>query len=84
MTDANPMPGDPACDPWPLVEQTESPLGSPERFELVAGVLGESPERLGARAVAHSVEYALWPAEHGDLRGGGAMADAKALAGTAV
>ena len=74
--DAKPMIGDPAYDPWPLVEQVDSPFRHrdphrvlAERVAAVAEVVAEEPRRLLAWAVARRVEMALWAAEHGDLPG---------------
>jgi len=74
--DAKPMIGDPAYDPWPLVEQVDSPFrhrdprrALAERIAAVADAVGEDPRRLLAWAVARRVEMALWAVEHGDLPG---------------
>ncbi|MBB1245026.1 phosphotransferase [Streptomyces durbertensis] len=65
--DPKPMAGDPAYDPWPLVEQTapDRPLG--ERFAVVAESCGQSVDRLAAWALARTVEYAWWAADHDDV-----------------
>ncbi|GAA2781232.1 aminoglycoside phosphotransferase family protein [Saccharopolyspora taberi] len=74
--DPKPMVGDPAYDPWPLVEQIDDPFehDDPEqvlrnRFALVADVLGEDPRRLQAWAAARDIENALWCVEHGEADG---------------
>ncbi|MET9295597.1 aminoglycoside phosphotransferase family protein [Streptomyces sp. NPDC003077] len=75
--DPKPMVGDPAYDPWPLLEQVDDPFAYDdprpvlrERFGLVAEALDERPERLAAWAVARVVENALWCADHDDTEGG--------------
>lgn len=83
--DAKPMAGDPAYDPWPLVEQLGAPFaaGDPRavlrrRTALAAEALGLDVDRVRAWAVARRVEYVLWAAEqsdastkHGDTHSGG-------------
>ncbi|MFF3560729.1 aminoglycoside phosphotransferase family protein [Streptomyces sp. NPDC002574] len=86
--DPKPMTGDPAYDPWPLLEQIDDPFALPapgrvlaERFALVGDTLGEDASRLAAWAVARRVETALWLTEHGHLGDGvGAMREARTLA----
>ncbi|WP_367123628.1 aminoglycoside phosphotransferase family protein [Streptomyces phytohabitans] len=65
--DPKPMTGDPAFDPWPLVEQVDDPFARPDpravlarRTALVAERLGEDAWRVRAWAVARHVEYLLW------------------------
>lgn len=53
------MIGDPAYDPWPLIEQTQHHTLT-ERFAIAADILGESRQRLQAWALARTVEAALW------------------------
>ncbi|MFJ4849976.1 aminoglycoside phosphotransferase family protein [Streptomyces sp. NPDC088733] len=72
--DPKPMAGDPAYDPWPLLEQIDDPFAHPApgrvlagRFALVADALGEDVARLEAWAVARRVETALWLTEHGQV-----------------
>ncbi|GAA4840727.1 aminoglycoside phosphotransferase family protein [Kitasatospora terrestris] len=72
--DAKPLIGDPAYDPWPLIEQVDDPFdhGSSSRvlgrrLALVADTLGEQPQRLAAWAVARRVETALQAAARGEL-----------------
>ncbi|MEO3808782.1 aminoglycoside phosphotransferase family protein [Sphaerisporangium sp. B11E5] len=86
--DAKPMVGDPAYDPWPLLEQIDDPFRHPDpprvlstRFALVADAVGEDPRRLPAWAVARRVEAALWGVAHG-YRSGPArvMNEARTLA----
>ncbi|QUH04926.1 phosphotransferase [Saccharopolyspora erythraea] len=80
--DPKPMIGDPAYDPWPLLEQIDDPFdhddpGVPlkERFALVADVLGEDVRRLQAWSVARQVETALWCVEHGEAKDGAGVMD---------
>ncbi|MGH3311730.1 MAG: aminoglycoside phosphotransferase family protein, partial [Streptomyces sp.] len=65
--DAKPMYGDPAFDPWRLIEQIDDPFTHPEprrvltrRTALVADALGEDVDRVRAWAVARHMEHALW------------------------
>ena len=65
--DAKPMYGDPAFDPWRLIEQIDDPFAHPEphrvltrRTAVVADALGEDAGRLRAWALARHVEYVLW------------------------
>ncbi|MGW8377608.1 aminoglycoside phosphotransferase family protein [Streptomyces sp. ODS28] len=65
--DPKPMSGDPAFDPWPLIEQVDDPFATPDprrtlrrRTALVADELGEDVSRVRAWAVARHVEYVLW------------------------
>ncbi|MFD8492941.1 aminoglycoside phosphotransferase family protein [Amycolatopsis sp. NPDC059657] len=58
--DPKPMIGDPAYDPWPLIDQTEDDHGLADRFTIAAEILGETPQRLTAWALARTVESALW------------------------
>lgn len=65
--DAKPMTGDPAFDPWPLIEQVDDPFASVDprgtllrRTALVADELGEDVARVRAWALARHVEYVLW------------------------
>ncbi|MGH3646742.1 MAG: aminoglycoside phosphotransferase family protein [Micromonosporaceae bacterium] len=65
VIDAKPMVGDPAYDPWPLLEQVDDVFRQPyrvlaERTRLLADALGEDPRRIAAWAVARRVESALW------------------------
>jgi streptomycin 6-kinase len=84
--DPKPMTGDPAYDPWPLLEQIDDPLPQPtqilrDRVDLVAGALGLDPGRIVQWSIARRVETALWAAHHGDGPGGAdAMSDARQLA----
>ncbi|WP_370949959.1 aminoglycoside phosphotransferase family protein [Amycolatopsis sp. cg5] len=64
--DPKPMTGDPAYDPWPLIEQTEAHTLA-DRFTIAAATLGENPERLKAWALARTVESALWCVSEDDL-----------------
>jgi streptomycin 6-kinase len=77
--DPKPMLGDPAYDPWPLVTQLGDPFRDPDagqvlahRYELAAGLLGQSSPRLLAWSVARAVEMALWQDAHGDAGGAAA------------
>lgn len=73
--DTKPMYGDPAFDPWPLVQQIDDPFARPEpdrvlarRTALVADELGVDVTRLRTWAVARLVEFLLWSLEgSGDL-----------------
>lgn len=65
--DPKPMTGDPAFDPWPLIEQVDDPFAHPDphrvlrhRTALTADALGEDPARVRAWSVARHVEYTLW------------------------
>ena len=86
--DPKPMVGDPAYDPWPLLEQIDPPLAYPgsgpvlrERLALLAGELALPAERIAAWAVARLVQEALWRADCGDVSGGvSPMAKARVLA----
>lgn len=88
VIDAKPMWGDPAYDPWPLIEQVDDPFlhGDPvavlrRRFALFGEVTGEDPARLAAWAVARRVETALWAVSRGNPDGGArVMAEAATLA----
>lgn len=72
--DPKPMIGDPAYDPWPLIEQIDDPFkrSSPERalterFAIIADAVGEARDRLLAWAVARQTETALWLADDDKL-----------------
>jgi streptomycin 6-kinase len=74
--DPKPMVGDPAYDPWPLLEQVDDPFTHPdprrvlrERLDLMARELSLDAERIRWWAVARRVESALWAAEHGQVAG---------------
>lgn len=75
--DPKPMTGDPAFDPWPLIEQVDDPFAHSDphavlrhRTALTAEALGEEPARVRAWSVARHVEYALWSVvEDEDLSG---------------
>lgn len=78
--DPKPMVGDPAYDPWPMLEQIGDPLSSADparvlrdRVTLLAGALDEQADRLVSWALARRVEAALWTVEHGDPAGGAEM-----------
>ncbi|WP_247746938.1 aminoglycoside phosphotransferase family protein [Streptomyces oryzae] len=71
--DAKPMTGDPAFDPWPLLEQVDNPFEhmNPHRLlrhrtALLADALGEDIDRVRAWSVARHVEYALWSVDEDD------------------
>jgi streptomycin 6-kinase len=66
------MIGDPAYDPWPLVEQVADARPRPERYAVAAAELGLDAGRVRAWAMARSVESALWSASLGDVPGGAA------------
>ncbi|QPP10407.1 phosphotransferase [Streptomyces bathyalis] len=73
--DTKPMYGDPAFDPWPLIQQTDDPFGHPDprrvlarRTALVADATGTDVARLRAWAVARLVDFLLYHLDgHGDL-----------------
>ena len=73
--DTKPMYGDPAFDPWPLIQQTGDPFGHPDprrvlarRTALVADATGTDVARLRAWAVARLVDFLLYHLDgHGDL-----------------
>ncbi|OEV30036.1 hydroxyurea phosphotransferase [Streptomyces nanshensis] len=75
--DTKPMHGDPAFDPWPLIQQVDDPFAHPDphrvltrRTALVADALGEDVTRVRAWAVARLVEFLLWWVDgSGDLSG---------------
>ena len=63
--DPKPMRGDPAYDPWPLLEQVDDPFAHDDavlagRVGLVAEVLGLDPWRIAAWGMARATEAALW------------------------
>ena len=75
--DPKPMIGDPAYDPWPLLEQVDDPFAHPDparvlrsRLTLLADHLALEAQRISGWAVARRVETALWAAHHGDVAGG--------------
>jgi streptomycin 6-kinase len=70
--DPKPMTGDPAYDPWPLVEQVADRRPRRERWAAAAGELGLDPARVRAWAFARTVESALRSASLGDVAGGAA------------
>lgn len=73
--DPKPMRGDPAYDPWPLLEQVDDPFRHDdavlaERVALVAEHLGTDPWRIAAWGTARATESALWTWDAlGDERG---------------
>jgi streptomycin 6-kinase len=87
----NPKPliGDPAYDPWPLLEQIDDPFAYPDpapvlraRVALVAGELSLDPQRILRWALARAVGTALQIARDGDPEGGAAvMREARVLIG---
>ncbi|WP_051274335.1 aminoglycoside phosphotransferase family protein [Cellulomonas sp. URHD0024] len=63
--DPKPMRGDPAYDPWPLLEQVDDGSGQDdgvlaERVDLVAETLRADPLRIAAWGTARATEAALW------------------------
>lgn len=73
--DPKPMTGDPAYDPWPLLEQIDDPFQHPtpvlrDRVHLIAGELDLDPDRIVQWSIARCVETALWAAHHDDVPGG--------------
>lgn len=78
--DPKPMIGDPAYDPWPLLEQVDDPFAYPHpadvlrrRVDLLADELSLDAQRIVLWAVARRVETALCAAHHGDVADGAAM-----------
>lgn len=86
--DPKPMIGDPAYDPWPLLEQIDDPFATANpaitlrtRCALLAAELDVAEDRILWWSVARRVETALWAAHHGDVPGGAAiMGEAHLLA----
>nr|WP_206322324.1 aminoglycoside phosphotransferase family protein [Streptomyces sp. HNM0575] len=81
--DTKPMYGDPAFDPWPLIQQIDDPFALPEpqrvlarRTSLVAGELGVDVAHLRTWAVARHVEFLLWC-----LDGSGDLSEAVRMSG---
>jgi streptomycin 6-kinase len=65
--DPKPLRGDPAYDPWPLLEQVDDPFEHPDpwavlapRVRLVADLLGLDADRVAAWGLARAMESALW------------------------
>jgi len=85
--DPKPMVGDPAYDPWPLLEQVDDPFQHPrsvlrDRVQLLASELDLDAQRIVDWSIARLVETALWAAHHDDVAGGAdVMWEARALAG---
>lgn len=81
--DTKPMYGDPAFDPWPLIQQTDDPFGHPDprrvlarRTALVADATGTDVARLRAWAVARLVDFLLYHLDgHGDLSDSARMSE---------
>jgi streptomycin 6-kinase len=80
--DPKPMIGDPGYDPWPLLAQIDSPFGYPDsrrilarRLALFADIVGVDARRLGAWALARTVEAALWEVEYDNLPAGATLID---------
>jgi streptomycin 6-kinase len=78
--DPKPMVGDPAYDPWPLLEQIDDPFAGPDpvrvlraRADLLADELSLDRQRIVLWSIARRVETALWAAHHGDVAGGDAV-----------
>jgi streptomycin 6-kinase len=84
--DPKPMIGDPAYDPWPLLEQVDDPFPQPrsvlrDRVQLLADELELDAQRIVDWSLARRVETALWAAHHDDVPGGAhVMSEARALA----
>ncbi|SNT62441.1 streptomycin 6-kinase [Asanoa hainanensis] len=86
--DPKPMTGDPAYDPWPLLEQIDDPFSTSDparelrsRIALLAAELSISGDRIAQWSAARRVETALWAAHHGNVEGGAAiMREARTLA----
>jgi streptomycin 6-kinase len=83
--DPKPMVGDPAYDPWPLLEQVDDPFLHPphvlrDRIRLLAEELDLDAQRIVDWSIARRVETALWAAHHDDVAGGAhVMSEARAL-----
>lgn len=85
--DPKPMHGDPAFDPWPLLEQVDDPFKYEDcsrvlrtRIRLLADSLAIDDDRIALWAVARRVETALRVADYGHLSGGSAiMGEARTL-----
>ena len=78
--DPKPMVGDPAYDPWPLLEQIGGTFEHPaqptaDRVSQVADDLGVDAGRTAMWALARRVEAALWSADHGDPAAGARWMD---------
>jgi streptomycin 6-kinase len=63
--DPKPMRGDPAYDPWPVLEQVDDPFVQPDRVlarrvALVADELGLDRARVAAWGIARATEAGLW------------------------
>ena len=75
--DAKPLTGDPAFDPWPLLEQIDDPFAHGSRAakviegrgRLLADALGLDVARILAWGVAKRVEMAVSAASEGDHEG---------------
>jgi len=76
--DAKPLTGDPAFDPWPLLEQIDDPFAArvsqpskviEARGTLLADALGIDAARIFAWGVAKRVEMAVSAAAEGDYEG---------------
>jgi streptomycin 6-kinase len=90
--DGKPMIGDPAFEPWPLIEQIDDPFAHPdprrvlgERFALVGDALGLDVDRMLAWAVARRCGTAMSAADDTEPVGVGApvrriMREARILA----
>ncbi len=71
--DPEPVHGDLAWDPWPLLTQVgddwtvvvADPSDLADRARLVADAAGLDPARSAAWCVARGVEHGLWAADHG-------------------
>jgi streptomycin 6-kinase len=81
--DTKPMYGDPAFDPWPLIQQIDDPFAHSDpqrvlarRTALVADATGTDVSRLRAWAVARLVDFLLYHLDgHGDLSDSVRMSD---------
>ena len=87
--DPKPMIGDPAYDPWPLLEQLDDPFAYADRvavlrsrLDLMSGECSLDTQRITLWAVARLVETALWAADQGDvIAGADAVQQARVLLG---
>ncbi|GIJ46263.1 aminoglycoside O-phosphotransferase [Virgisporangium aliadipatigenens] len=70
--DPKPMLGDPAYDPWPLIDQLPTPA-LPERLRIAADALDLDAARIARWGAARAVEEALWHAAHGTPEDGATL-----------
>ncbi|OEV12132.1 aminoglycoside phosphotransferase family protein [Streptomyces nanshensis] len=81
--DTKPLVGDPAFDPWPLIQQIDDPFTHPDprrvladRTALVADATGTDVARVRAWAVARLVDFLLYHLDgDGELSDSGRMSE---------